>query len=173
MIPKYINSFINPVKQVWEKELENLLELVATETVSHQFTTEDITAIVQVTGELTGFVLYGFNQETAAAMLEKMLGVKPRDMNELARSAMSEFASMMTISAASALSDTEYTCQISRPKLISVAGKKLEYLEGDQTRAVFVSDLGLMYIRVGVAPKTDEEVQEDDSLSWLRGQFRG
>ena len=46
-----------------------------------------------------------------------------------------------------------------------------------QTRAVFVSDLGLMYIRVAVAPKAEEEEQDeeqgDDSLAWLRGQFRG
>ena len=51
MKEEYVNPFLVPAKLVWEKELGHALELESAELVSHQFTTEDITAAIGVSGQ--------------------------------------------------------------------------------------------------------------------------
>lgn len=48
MKEEYVNPFLAPAKLVWEKELGHILELESAELVSHQFTTENITAVIGV-----------------------------------------------------------------------------------------------------------------------------
>ena len=54
MKEEYVNPFLAPAKLVWEKELGQTLELASTDLVSHQFTTEDITALIGVSGQFQG-----------------------------------------------------------------------------------------------------------------------
>ena len=51
MKEEYVNAFLSPAKLVWEKELGYNLDLVGAEAVAAQFTTEDITGIIGVSGE--------------------------------------------------------------------------------------------------------------------------
>ena len=51
MQEEYVNPFLVPAKRVWDKELGHALELESAELVSHQFTTEDITAVIGVSGQ--------------------------------------------------------------------------------------------------------------------------
>ncbi len=54
-----INHFLVPARLVRKKELGVDLELADATKVSHQFTTDDITAVIGVSGTLEGNVLYG------------------------------------------------------------------------------------------------------------------
>jgi hypothetical protein len=51
-----VNPFLSPAKLVWNAELGCDLELIGAELVSHQFTTEDLTAVIGVSGKLEGNV---------------------------------------------------------------------------------------------------------------------
>jgi CheY-specific phosphatase CheX len=70
----YVNSFLSPAKSIWEKELGESLELTGATVVSNQFTTDDLTSIVGVSGWLEGNVLYGFSDETVLAVVSRMIG---------------------------------------------------------------------------------------------------
>ena len=48
------------------------LELSSVFAVSHKFTTEDITAVIGVSGELVYNILYGFPQTTARGIIDIM-----------------------------------------------------------------------------------------------------
>jgi CheY-specific phosphatase CheX len=52
MKEEYVNSFLAPTKLVWEKELGQTLELAGIDLVSNQFTTDDVTAVIGVSGRL-------------------------------------------------------------------------------------------------------------------------
>ena len=69
MKEEYVNSFLVPTKLVWGKELGHTLELVKAEVVDHQFSTDEVTAIIGVSGRLKGNVLYGFSEGTAQAVV--------------------------------------------------------------------------------------------------------
>ncbi len=69
-----VNPFLAPAKLVWERELGLPLELSSVFAVSHKFTTEDITAVIGVSGELVYNILYGFPQITARGIIDIMAG---------------------------------------------------------------------------------------------------
>ena len=74
MKEEWINSFLAPAKLVWQKELGQTLELAGAQMVSNQYTTDDITAIIGVSGQLQGNVLYGFSEETTKSIISVMVG---------------------------------------------------------------------------------------------------
>jgi len=94
---------------VWERELGLPLELASVSAVSHKFTTEDITAVIGVSGELVGNVLYGFPKSTARGIIDIMVGADDEIDLELALSALGELANMVTGNAATELSSSGFS----------------------------------------------------------------
>ena len=107
----YVNSFLAPAKMVWEKEMGSTLEVVGAEVTANQFTTDDLTVIIGVSGRLEGNVLYGFSEESAQAIVSVMVGEPISTINdELALSAIGEIGNMITGNAAARLAQLGYTC---------------------------------------------------------------
>ena len=87
------------------KEFGVDLELANATKVSHQFTTDAITAVIGVSGSLEGNVLYGFHEGTARSVVSKMLESEVTEFDEMALSALGEIANMITGNAATGLSN--------------------------------------------------------------------
>ena len=93
MKEEWINSFLAPAKLVWQKELGQALELAGAHMVSNQYATDDITAIISVSGQLQGNVLYGFSEETTKSIISVMVGEDSAPVsNEFGLSAIGEIA---------------------------------------------------------------------------------
>ncbi len=151
MKEEYVNSFLAPTKLVWEKELGHTLELAGMDLVSNQFTTDDVTAVIGVSGRLEGNVLYGFSQETAYAVMSLMLGEPVNDLNnEMGLSAIGEIANMITGNAATRLSQVGYPCNISPPVIIEPLGSRFTTFGTSQIRVTFKSPLGPLSVRLSL-----------------------
>ena len=85
------------------------------------------------------------------------------DLDEVANSALSELAMMMTVRATAELSAAGYVCQFSAPVVVDVPGTVLN-ISNSQMRMNFSSDLGLLSIRIALA---DNSHDDEDSLDWL------
>ncbi|MEE8443491.1 MAG: chemotaxis protein CheX [Dehalococcoidia bacterium] len=151
MKEEYINAFLSPAIMVWQKELQSVLQLTGAEAVSHQFTTDSLTAVIGVSGQLRGNVLYGFDHGTARAVAGKMVGHEVIEFDEMSLSAIGEIANMITGNAATQLSNTGATVDISPPVLIEPAGSKFTTTAGQQILVKFTSDLGPLHIRISLA----------------------
>lgn len=153
MKEEYVNAFLAPAKMVWEKELKHTLELAKAEMVSDQFTTEDLTAIIGISGKLEGTVLYGFPKDTAKAVVETMVGEDADEgdlTEELGLSALGEIANMITGNAATKLASEGYLCDISPPVIIEPMGSRFTTLSGPQILVTFKSDLGALTVRLSL-----------------------
>jgi chemotaxis protein CheX len=137
MKQEYVNPFLAPAKLVWERELDLPLELSSVSAVSHEFTTEDITAVIGVSGELVGNVLYGFPLTTARGIIDIMASTDFELDSELALSALGELANMITGNAATALSGNGFICNIAPPVLIQSSGTEISTLGRPQLLVVF------------------------------------
>ena len=151
MKEEYVNSFLAPAKLVWAKELGDSLELASAQLVAKQFTTDDLTAIIGVSGRLEGNVLYGFGESTALAVVCRMLGEDVSSyQDELGLSALGEIANMITGNAATHLSSAGYQCNISPPVIIEPAGSRFTTFEGAQILVTFASSLGPLSVRISL-----------------------
>ncbi len=149
MKEEYVNSFLTPAKYVWEKELGEELVVAGTDLVSNQFTTDDVTAIIGVSGSLEGNVLYGFSGGTAVAVVSRMMGEEVKTISdEIGLSALGEIANMITGNAATRLSQIGYPCNISPPVIIEPSGSRFTTVGGPQIRVSFSSALGFFTVRI-------------------------
>ena len=146
----YVNSFLAPAKMVWEKEMGANLEVVGAEVTSNQFTTDDLTVIIGVSGRLEGNVLYGFSEESAQSIVGVMLGEPVSTVNdELALSAIGEISNMITGNAAARLAQLGYTCNFSPPVIINPAGSRFTTVV-PQILVKFTSSVGGLAVRIGL-----------------------
>jgi len=122
-----------------------------------QTTTEDITAVIQVSGGLEGVVFYGFMRSSARSLLrtlmalgsdEDMVSDRFKNPDELANSAVGEVANMISGNALTLLAKGGYTCTISPPEILNPQGAKIESGGKPLLFVAFRSSIGPLYIRL-------------------------
>ena len=110
MRQEFVNPFLGPAQMVWQKEFGVPLEIAGAEAVSYQYTTDDITAIIGVSGKLEGNVLYGFSDEVSSEVVKRMIGEDMDARDPMALSALGEIANVITGNAATELASNGFTC---------------------------------------------------------------
>ena len=151
MKEEYVNSFLVPARLIWKKELGQDLTVESAEIVSHQFTTEDVTAIIGVSGRLEGNVLYGFTEESAIKIVSTMIGEDVQDLrDDLPLSALGEMANMITGNAATYLAQAGFPCQISPPVIVEPRGSRFTIMGSTQMLVNFTSPLASLSVRISL-----------------------
>ena len=152
MKAEFVNAFLTPALDVWKKELGEELTYHGAHAVTGTFTTEDLTAIIGVTGGLKGNVFYEFSNATSLAIAGVMCGSPFEELDEVGMSAIGELANIITGNATVELAAANYVCDISPPVLLS-RGARVS-VTNPQIRASFESAMGVMSIRIGLTEGT-------------------
>lgn len=120
---RFLNPFIRAAADVLEKEVGAQTERgpVGVERTAH--TTQDVTALIGVTGRVRGVVAYGMSDETARTIVGVMLGEPCPVFDELAQSGIAELANVITGRASIELANNGFPAEISTPTII--VGKAL------------------------------------------------
>lgn len=85
-----------------------------------------ISVLVGVVGEVKGQVIYSLSEETAKKIASAMMmGMPVDEFDEMAKSAISELANMITGNASTLLSGQGFEIDISPPTLISGEGVRI------------------------------------------------
>ena len=82
------------------------------------FTTQEITIMAGVNGQVEGTALYGMSLTTAKKVASAMMGCELETLDEMAWSALSELGNMITGNATTLLSQNGYEVDITPPSVI-------------------------------------------------------
>lgn len=116
---KYVNPFIDSVFNILPQLGITSIEKGNIFIRDNKIESPGLIIIVGILGDIKGNVIYGTSIECAKEIAEKMMmGMKVEDFNELAKSAISELANMVTANAATNFSNDHITIDISTPTLI-------------------------------------------------------
>ena len=159
MRQEFVNPFLGPAQMVWQKEFGTPLEVVGAEAVSYQYTTEDITAIIGVSGKLQGNVLYGFDDNVSVEVVRRMIGEDMNPRDPMALSALGEIANVITGNAATELAANGFPCDISPPVIIEPRGSTLTSTVPKQILVTFKSELGMLTARIGLSENARYGIQ--------------
>ena len=154
MKQEFLEAFLNPAKLVWEKELGMDLEFLDVELSSSRFVGEEINAIIGVSGNLKGNVIYDFGNSSALAIAGQMMGEPIEEVDEICRSILGELANMITGNAVTELESGGYSCNLAPPFIIEPSGSKISSSIGDHAVVRFKSMAGVLSIRVGLSEAT-------------------
>jgi chemotaxis protein CheX len=145
---EFVNPFIQAATEVLESELGGETSRGSIHVKKSAYTTDEVTALVGVTGAVAGMVLYSMSEETARGIVGRMLGQDFSQFDELAQSGIGELGNVITGRAGVLLAEAGYPSNITPPAL--VIGKSTMVTTLDLNRLVFPlqTEVGTLEIQV-------------------------
>jgi chemotaxis protein CheX len=156
MRTEFINPFLQAATEVLEAELGTKPRRGSIGLEKSVHTSNDITAVVGVTGEIAGMVLFTMTEATGCAMVSKMMEQDFPEFDDLAQSGIAEIGNVITGRAAVLLAEAGFTSDLAPPMLIMGRGALINTL--DMQRLVIPLETEFGAIEVQVALKMAEVV---------------
>lgn len=148
---EFVNPFIQAATEVLESELGGEAQRGSLRVQKSAFTTDEVTALVGVTGTVSGMVLYSMSQATALGIVSRMLGQQFDEFDSLAQSGIGELGNVITGRAGVLLSNAGYPSNITPPALVVGKGTMVTTL--DLNRLVFPLETEVGNLEVQVVLK--------------------
>jgi len=117
---EYINPFLEASVYVLEQFMQGVsIDKNKLGVISEPLASLGVAALVGLTGQLKGRVIYDMTQETALQVVSKMNFEEFNEFNELARSTINELSNMITGTAVAKLSGLGYKFDLTPPSLFT------------------------------------------------------
>lgn len=114
-----INVFIKAALDVLRQEVGGEPSSGSVKVLSSAQTSEEVSVMIGVSGDLRGMVLLGMSERTAKAIVSRMMGEPCPLFDELAQSGVAEMGNVITGLATQGLEQLNYSVNISPPALIA------------------------------------------------------
>ena len=148
---EFINPFVQAVTEVLESELGTAPERGSIGLQRSAYTSNEVTAVVAVAGEVAGMVMFAMTELTARGMVAKMLGQDFAEFDALAQSGIAEIGNVITGRAAVLLSEAGFPSDLAPPMLL--IGKNTMISTLDVQRLVIPMETEFGSVEVQVALK--------------------
>jgi len=132
---EFVNPFIQAAREVLESELGGEATRGNLRMEKSAYTTDEVTALLGVTGAVAGMVLYSMSEDTARAIVSRMLGQDFAEFDALAQSGIAELGNVITGRAGVLLAEAGYPSNITPPALVIGKGTMVTTL--DLNRLIF------------------------------------
>jgi chemotaxis protein CheX len=145
---EFVNPFIQAATEVLESEVGG--ETVRGNLRVHKsaFTTDEVTALVGVTGKVCGMVLYSMSQQIALGIVSRMMGQPFEDFDALAQSGIGELGNVITGRAGALLSEAGYPSNITPPALVIGKGTMVTTLDLNRLVLSLETEVGNLEVQV-------------------------
>jgi len=124
-----MNPFIEAANEVLLAEAEVATNRGNLTLHKSAFTSNAITVLISLVGQVQGVVLYGLSIPTGVELVSRMMGQEFDEFDDLAQSGIAELGNVITGRATIKLSQAGYTANISPPTLILGEGVKISTLD--------------------------------------------
>src|SRR5918911_3712664 len=121
--------FVLAARGVLEQELGGDVGRGKVRVERGEFAAGEVTAVVGVTGALSGAVMYRMSEQTALAIVGQMMGQQFKELDTLARSGVGELGNVITGRAAVLLERAGIVADIAPPMLIVGRGGSMSSLD--------------------------------------------
>src|SRR5438105_1179252 len=150
MRAEVINPFLQAASEVLESELGSLPQRGAIGLQRTAYTSDEVTAVVAVTGDVAGLVLIAMAETTARAMVSKMMGQDFSELDALAQSGIAELGNVITGRAASLLAEAGFPSDLAPPMLIVGRGTMLSTLDVQRLVIPLETEHGAIEVQVAL-----------------------
>jgi chemotaxis protein CheX len=151
MRAEFINPFLQAATEILESELGTAPERGNVGLQRSAYTSGEVTAVVAVTGDVSGMVMLAMTEETARGVVSKMMGQDFPDLDSLAQSGIAEIANVITGRAATLLAEAGFPSDLAPPLLL--VGKNTMISTLDVQRLVIPMETEFGAVEVQVALK--------------------
>jgi chemotaxis protein CheX len=145
---EFVNPFILAASEVLKAELGAEARRGEPRLQKSAFTTDEVTALVGVSGGVSGMVLYSMSEKTAVAIVSRVMGQRFREFDAMAQSGIGELGNVITGRASVLLSEAGYTSNITPPALVIGKGTMITTLDLNRLVLPLQTEVGPLEIHV-------------------------
>ena len=145
---EFVNPFLQAASEVLDSELGGEVERGSLRLQKTAFTTDEVTALVGVTGTLNGLVLYSMSQATALRIVSRVMSQEFEEFDAIAQSGIGELGNVITGRASVLLSEAGYPSNISPPAVVLGEGTMITTLDLIRLVLPLQTDVGPLEIQV-------------------------
>jgi chemotaxis protein CheX len=145
---EFINPFIQAATEVLESELGGDTARGELRLEKSAVTSDEVTALVGVTGSVSGLVLYSMSESTALGIVSRVMGQEFSDFDALAQSGIGELGNVITGRAGVLLSRAGYESNITPPALVIGKGSLVTTLDLNRLVLPLDTEVGSLEIHV-------------------------
>jgi chemotaxis protein CheX len=139
---KFMNPFVEAAAEVLEKEVNAKVERGALSLQKSSLTSDQITVLLSLVGQVQGVVLYGLSKSTALNLVSRMMGQEFAEFDNLAQSGIAELGNVITGAATVKLSKEGFDAEISPPTLVQGEGIQISTLDFPRVVVQLKTELG-------------------------------
>ncbi len=147
----YVQPFVSSAQEILEQVLSGKIAAGKVQLSPAPKAGNSVTAIVGITGEGEGRVLFEMSRQTALAIAAEMNDEPQTELGRLAKATLSELASMITGRAISVLNDKGYELRVSPPTLIAGDNVTISTAELETLRVPLETTHGEVVVNVAMA----------------------
>lgn len=119
---EHIQPIVTAAAYVLEQELKVEVERGELSVAQTDYTTNEITVLIGITGDLEGTVLFGTNEAMAMNIVYELTGERKVFYDETSESAIAEIGNVISGRAATMYAQQGINCMISPPSVITGRG---------------------------------------------------
>ena len=144
------SAFVAAAQEVLKAEIGGEIERGDLRIIQSHYTSQDVTVMIGVTGEIEGMVLFGTSELTAVRMASAILGHTVPVFNEIAESAFAEIGNIISGHATVEFEKMGVKCNISPPTVLIGHGTIISSLSIQRMLIPFTTKFGVIEISVAL-----------------------
>jgi chemotaxis protein CheX len=152
--PEFINPFVQAATEVLQTELGSTPRRGPIGLQRSAYTSDEVTAIVAVTGGVAGMVMLAMTEATARAMVSKIVDQDFPEFDALAQSGIAEIGNVITGRAAVLLAEAGFSSQLAPPMLIVGRNTMISTLDLQRLIIPLETELGKLELQIALKPMT-------------------
>lgn len=146
-----VSPFIEAAARVLRQECGESVDKGQVFRVRSPQTCNAVSAIIAITGSVTGLVIYSMSEDTAMQLAGRMIGEEISDLDPMAQSAIAELANMITGQAGISLERSGFNSDMSPPIVLVGHGSTIATF--NLTRLVIPLVMSFGELQVDIAIK--------------------
>ncbi|NLC77771.1 MAG: chemotaxis protein CheX [Clostridia bacterium] len=150
MKAEYINPFYQATIDVFKLMLDIDVIRDQSKALQEMLGKKEVGVVIEVTGDLTGCILYRFPDHMILEMVKIMSGMEIDTIDSFVTSALGEVSNIISGNAVSSLFNRNYKCDIKPPRILIEDDKPI-CLDGNQVlRIPLNTDIGKLQIHMAL-----------------------
>lgn len=122
---EFVAPFIEAAARVLLQECQETVGKGTLHRVRSPQTSNEVSALIAITGSVAGLVIYSMSRETACGFASRMIGEPIAELDAMAQSAVAELANIITGQASIALEQAGFPSDMSPPVLLLGQGSSI------------------------------------------------
>jgi chemotaxis protein CheX len=161
---KLLNPFIQAAVEVLKAEVGATVSRKDLFLQKSSLTSDDITVLINLVGDVYGVVMYGMPMSTGLHMISNIMGQDFNELNPLAQSGVAELGNVISGQATIRFSEAGYHSNISTPTVLIGSGIEISTLDFHRIVVPFETQFGPFTVHLALREKSSNMLCDQDGF---------